>query len=124
MTTPSTSQSQLPPQKAGPMDLIAEGLAQNSTAIVQQGLDIFASCRGGLDYSALYETLTFAVGSGKPDIVRYLLDRTDAKVEYVSFEQINMAMSTSDEEPAGKVIEVMEVLVEKGWDINRSGRGG
>ena len=106
------------------MDIIAEGLTQNSTAIVQQGLDRYASRPRGLGYSALYETLTFAVRSGKPDIVRYLLDTTNAKVEYVSFEQINMAMSTAGEGPAGKVIEVMEVLVDKGWDINRSGQGG
>lgn len=106
------------------MDLIAEGLAQNSTAIVQQGLDRFANSRRGLDYSALYRILSFAVQSGKPDIVRYLFDTTDVKVEYVPFAKINMPMGMAGEQPVRKVIEVMEVLVEKGWDINRSGQGG
>ena len=124
MTAPSTSLSQPPPQRRVPIDVIAEGITQNSTAIVQQGLDLFASSRIGLDAFSLDRALSLAVRLAKLDIVRYIIDKTDVKVEGFLYYKIDMAMNTAGEEPAGKVIEVLDVLVEKGWDINRSGQGG
>ena len=118
MTTPSTSSSEPPPQKPVPIDVIAEGLTQNSTAIVQQGLDLFAHSRRGLNSFALGRALSLAVKRAKPDIVRYLLDTTDVKVESWPSARINSAMDMAGEEGVGRVIEVLEVLVEKGWDIN------
>ena len=101
-----------------PIDVIAEGLTQNSTAIVQQGLDLYANSRGGLDSFALDRVLSFAVKRAKPDIVRYLLDTTDVKVESLPSARIRSAMDMAGEEGVGSIIEVLNVLVEKGWDVN------
>lgn len=102
------------------MDVIAEGLAQDSTAIIQQGLDLFANSSKGLDAFALYRAFSLAVKRAKPDIVRYFLDTTDVKVKSSILPSIDMAVQLADEEGegVGKVIEVLEILVEKGWDVN------
>ena len=65
-----------------------------------------------------------AVKRAKPDIVRYLLDTTDVKVENWPSARINSAMEMAGKEGVGRVIEVLEVLVEKGWDINGREQGG
>ena len=107
-----------------PIDLIAEGLTQNSSAIVQQGLDLYANSRRGLNSFALDRALSLAVKSAKPDIVRYLLDTTDVKVESLPSARISSAMDVVGEEGVGRIIEVLNVLVEKGWDVNGRGQGG
>ena len=107
-----------------PIDLIAEGLAQNSTTIVQQGLDLYANSRRGLNSFALNRALSLAVKRAKPDIVRYLLDTTDVKVENLPTARIGSAIDMVGEEGVGRIIEVLKVLVEKGWDVNGRGQGG
>ena len=124
MTTPLISSSQPPPQKPVPIDVIADGLTQNSTARVQQGLDLFANSRRGLDPFALDRVLSLAVKRAKPDIVRYLLDTTDVKVESLPAARIRSAMDMAGEEGVGRVMEVLEILVEKGWDVDGRGQGG
>lgn len=126
-TTPSTSSSSGPPSQkpAAPIDAIAEGLTQNSTALVQQGLDLFANnSRGDLSPFALDRVPAWAVKCAKPDVVRYLLDTTDVKVENLPAARIGEAMEMVGGEGVERVIGVLNVLVEQGWDVNGSGEGG
>ncbi len=106
-----------------PIDVIAEGLTHNSTAIVQQGLDLYANSRRGLNSFTLDRALSLAVKRAKPDIVRYLLDTTDVKVESLPSARIGSAMDMAGEEGVGSIIGVLNVLVERGWDGNGRGQG-
>lgn len=117
--------SQPPSAKPDPMEIIASGLTQNSPILVQQGLDIFANSRRGLDSTTLDRVLNFAVKRAKPDIVRYLLDKTGCTVEKLRPYYVGVAVGFigkgEDEEcrcEVGDVIGVLEALVERGWDIN------
>ena len=105
-----------------PIAVIAEGLTQNSTAIVQQGLDLYANSHRGLNSFAPNRALFLAVKRAKPDIVRYLLDTTDVKVESLPSARIRSAMDMAGGEGVESITEVLNVLVEKGWDVNGRGR--
>lgn len=127
----ATTPPQTPPL-AAPMDLIAAGLDQNSTALVQQGLDLFARRgRRGLDAVALDRALALAVRRASPDVVRYLLDAAGARAGGVAAGRIGAAVHGGDEGEGeegvgrvGRVVGVLEVLVERGWDVNGRGVGG
>ena len=61
--------------------------------------------------------------------MRYVLDTTDEKVENMRFTCILQALRMIDEEGVGStklgyVIEVLEVLVENGWDVNEGAENG
>ena len=118
MTTP-TLQTQPQPPKPSARDIISNGIDNNSISQVRQGLDLFAQSRRGLDSFSLDWALSLAVKRARPDIVRYLLDETDVKVEGLSPLKVGIAARDQNIE-VGKVKEVLEVLVEKGWDVNRS----
>lgn len=129
MTTPSTSSSQPPPQKPVRIDFLYEGVIHNSTAIIQQGLDLFANSSKKINFFSPHRALSLAIKRAKPDIVRYVLDTTDTTVESLSLTSILHALRMVDEEgegstDLGKVVEVLEVLVEKGWDINGGAQSG
>ena len=82
-----------------------------------------------------------AVKSAKPDIVRFLCDRTDVEVGRLGTGRVGEGLERkggvgeegvgsgkegvgSGKEGVGSVIEVLEVLVERGWDVNGGGEGG
>lgn len=118
MTTP-TPQTQPQPLNPSARDIISNGIDNNSISQVRQGLDLFAQSRRGLDSFSLDWALSLAVKRARPDIVRYLLDETDVKVEGLSPLKVGIAARDHNIE-VGKVREVLEVLVEKGWDVNGS----
>ncbi|KAI9776906.1 MAG: hypothetical protein M1835_005382 [Candelina submexicana] len=101
-----------PKKQKNPMDIIISGLAENSLTKIQQGLDIFStSPKRGLGSGILDRVLKLAVTQAKPDIVRYLLDETRYK-----FGEEELGYRLQD------VIAVLDILVERGWDINRGPR--
>lgn len=115
MTTPS---SQPPsPFPSSPRTTISDGIDQNSIPKVRHGLDLFAHSRRGLDSFGLDWALSLAVKRARPDIVRYLLDETDGKVDGLSPFKVGIAARDPGIE-VGKVEEVLKVLVERGWDVN------
>ncbi|KAI9704736.1 MAG: hypothetical protein M1836_006516 [Candelina mexicana] len=117
------------PKKQNPMDIIMSGLAENSVTKIQQGLDLFSTKSRGLDSDTLDRVLNLAVTQAKPNIVRYLLDETKCTVEGLSPWYVGRAAGAIDgygEEELGyrlrDVIAVLDILVERGWDINRGPR--
>jgi hypothetical protein len=122
MTTP-TPQPQSQTATPSARDIISNGIDNNSISQVCQGLDLFAQSRRGLDSFSLDWALSLAVKRVQPDIVRYLPDETDAKVEGLSPLKVGIAPRDQNIE-VGKVQEVLEVLVERGWDVNRSEGSG
>ena len=124
MAEPTTTSSIQPPQslphpppesQIKPSELLWTGISQNSIPKVRQSLDEYAHSRRGLDVSILKRALGTAVREAKPDIVRYLLDETDVKSEALNFQSVGLA---SREAAAEEVEEVLDILIEKGWDIN------
>ncbi len=125
---PPNPSSQAACAKPSPMETIYSGITQNSFTLVQQGLDIFASSRKGLTSRVLDRTLNLAIKRAKPGIVRYLLDETDCSVAGLSWFHVGFAATTKGN-GAGEwgfecevedVIAVLEVLVEKGLDVNKA----
>ena len=65
--------------------------------------------------------LSLAVKSAKPDIVRFLCDRTDVEVGRLGTGRVGGAV---EGEEVGRVRGVLEVLVERGWGLEGGGGGG
>ena len=55
--------------------------------------------------------------------MRYLLDTTVVKAENLPTARIGSAMDMVGREGVERIIEVLNVLVEKGWDVNGGGQG-
>ena len=87
----------------------------------------------GLDAVALDRALALAVRRASPDVVRYLLDAAGARAGGVAAGRIGAAVGEVDEEgeeedggvgKVGRVVGMLEVLVERGWDVDGRGAGG
>lgn len=121
---PSTSPSTTPnPPPQNPMDLVASALTHNSPALIQQALDLVSTTsRRGLTPTVRDRILNLAVKRAKPDLVRYLLDgNAGCSVEGVRPGSVGVAARGEGGEEEGKegdVIKVLDVLVERGWDVN------
>lgn len=111
-----------------PRDILATAIATNSIPGIQHGLDLFAQSRRGLGDNTLEWLLNLAVKSSKRDVVKYLVDVAGARVEMVRAQTVGIA-SREEEGESGerdgkeggveKVIQVLEVLVQRGWDVNK-----
>ena len=84
----------------------------------------------GLDAVALDRALALAVRRASPDVVRYLLDAAGARAGGVAAGRIGAAVGEGEEGEeggvgrVGRVVGVLEVLVERGWDVNGRAVGG
>lgn len=119
---PSTPPPPNPPPQ-NPMDLVASALTHNSPKLLQQALDLFSTAsRRGLTPTVRDRILNLAVKRAKPDLVRYLLDgNVGCSVEGVRPGSVGVAARGEGGEEEGKegdVIKVLDVLVERGWDVN------
>ncbi|KAL8699463.1 MAG: hypothetical protein Q9201_005990 [Fulgogasparrea decipioides] len=114
-----------------PRDILVTAIATNSIPEIQHGLDLFAQSRCGLSDNNLEWALNLAVKSSKPDVVSYLVDVAGARVEMVRAQTVGTASGGEegereerDGEEGGmeKVIQVLEVLVQRGWDVNNASK--
>lgn len=119
---PSPFPSTTPPPTQNPMDLVASALTHNSPALLQQALDLFSTTsRRGLTPTVRDRILNLAVKRAKPDLVMYLLDGDGGdgwSVEGVRPGSVDVAARGEGGEEEGDVIKVLDVLVERGWDVN------
>lgn len=122
MADRSTPPSQ-PQPKETPRTIISKGIDNNSIPEVRRGLNLFIHSKRGLDSFHLDWTLALAVKRAQPGMVRYLLEESDVTVEGLSPLAVGVAARDPETE-VGKVLEVLEVLVERGWDINAEDRSG
>lgn len=116
------------PTDQSPRDILVTAIANNSIPEIQRGLNLFAQSRHGLGDNTLEWLLNLAVKSSKPDVASFLVDVAGARVETVRAQTVGRA-SREEEEGGGerdgkkgeveKVIQVMEVLVQRGWDVNK-----
>lgn len=122
MAAPTISSLQSRSQLPSPRDIIVSGVRQNSIHPVRHDLDLFAHSSKGLNSFTLDWALSFAIKKAQPDIARYLIDETDIAVERLSPLNVGYAVRQLDtpigEGEVRRLQEVLEVLVEKGWDIN------
>lgn len=115
-----------------PRDILIAAVASNSIPQIQRGLDLFAQSRRGLGDNTREWLLNLAVQSRKPDVVRFLVDVAGARVEMVRAQTVGRAgregegegerggeRDGKEEGGVEKVIQVMEVLVQRGWDVNK-----
>ncbi|PSS20716.1 hypothetical protein M430DRAFT_34902 [Amorphotheca resinae ATCC 22711] len=105
----NSTQVEMPSSRA----IIADGCGTEDIAEVSRAL-LAASSSGLQKYQQLlYLSLTRAVYRGQADVVRYLIEQKGAPLD--SLFPLKVASSPS--------IELFQVLVDNGWDINRSGAG-
>ena len=106
------------------MDLILAGLAQqNPIPTVQQGLELIAArSPKGLTPALLQRVLNLAVKKKRADVVKWLIDEGGAEVGMVRGASLGGFVGGGGGEGGGEG--VLEVLVERGWDVNAGGGGG
>ena len=104
------------------MDLILAGLAQqNPIPTVQQGLELIARrSPKGLTPALLQRVLNLAVKKKRADVVKWLIDEGGAEMGMVRGVSLGGFVGGGEEGGEG----VLEVLVERGWDVNAAGGGG
>ncbi|KAI4126333.1 MAG: hypothetical protein LQ338_003810 [Usnochroma carphineum] len=108
-----------------PRTLLTTAILQNSLPDLRTALDRFLQTPRGLDKAALEWALNLAVKRARPEVVRWLLEETEAEVGMVGVGSLGVGGREVGEGVEGKeVVGILEILVERGWDVNRAdGRG-
>jgi len=91
--------------------IIEDGLAEDDVTKVQTGLKL-AESRKRKDSKLLAVTLAKCIPSGSLNVLRYLLKQEEAPLSRVSPELVQQC-------PVEKISEVLQILVDSGWDINQ-----
>ena len=92
-------------------NIIDDGLVEDDFTKVQTGLKL-AESRKRKDSKLLAVTLAKCIPSGSLNVLGYLLKQEEAPLTRVSPELIQQC-------PAEKISEVLQILVDSGWDINQ-----
>ncbi|MCJ1374400.1 hypothetical protein MMC20_005632 [Loxospora ochrophaea] len=121
MADPSPSSHDRSQEQPTPLDTIYTGIEQNSISSLRQGFELLTLNPKGLTPFRLDKILAFAIKQARPGMVRYLLDETDATVNGIHLLTVSAAARDwATKQEKGRSVEgVLDVLVERGWDVNK-----
>ena len=116
-SSPLTATTAAQVKKTSPFEIIAGGCHSNDTTEVARGLRVAAVAGYRKPQELLTRSLTLAVRLRQPDVVRYLLDHEGAPLDALT--PGRAGKSFADDVSASQTAEVFQILVDRGWDINR-----